>query len=257
MREFARRNHFLRTSFYFYHALSTQFSFNIFSFFTALWWYLKDFYRFKRLNRNPKIKSSVKFLMPFLKDKTSTYINNPVYFLQDAWGASKVFQIRPKIHYDIASSILTMGIISQFVPVTFIDIRPIDMKLKGLRFVKGTVLALPFIEKSIESISSLSVLEHIGLGRYGDPIDAEGTEKAIKELYRVLKIGGHLIISLPIDNDNRVYFNAHRSFTRKYLLAQLKNFKLIEERYIYNNEIIKDYFPDKNGVGLFHLRKIK
>jgi len=66
-----------------------------------------------------------------------------------------------------------------------VDIRPIDVSLDNLFFVKGSILNLPFRNNSIESISSLCVVEHIGLGRYGNVIDPYGSEKAIKELKRV------------------------------------------------------------------------
>jgi hypothetical protein len=46
---------------------------------------------------------------------------------------------------------------------------------------------LPFKNNSIECISSLCVLEHIGLGRYGDKLDPFGTEKAIEEIKTIFK----------------------------------------------------------------------
>ena len=49
------------------------------------------------------------------------------------------------------------------------------------------------------------MLEHIGLGRYGDPIDPQGTEKAATELQRVLAPGGDLYLSLPIEKESRVF----------------------------------------------------
>ena len=51
--------------------------------------------------------------------------------------------------------------------------------------------------------------EHIGLGRYGDPLDPLGTRKAAAELQRVLAPGGQLLFSLPVGRP-RVEFNAHR-----------------------------------------------
>jgi hypothetical protein len=53
--------------------------------------------------------------------------------------------------------------------------------LENLFFKEGSILALPFESGSIKSLSSLCVVEHIGLGRYGDEIDPFGSESAIKE----------------------------------------------------------------------------
>ena len=65
--------------------------------------------------------------------------------------------------------------------------------MNNLFFIKGSVLDLTFEDNSIESLSSLCIVEHIGLGRYGDIIDSFGSEKAINELKRVVKLGGTII----------------------------------------------------------------
>jgi SAM-dependent methyltransferase len=120
-----------------------------------------------------------------------------------------------------------------------VDIRPLDLPLETLAFKEGSILNLPFDSDSVESLSSLCVVEHIGLGRYGDLLDPDGTEKAIAELKRVLKPTGNLYISLPLDNKNKVYFNAHRAFS---------------ENYIYGSQFLNQ--PEKGfGIGLYHLRK--
>ena len=45
---------------------------------------------------------------------------------------------------------------------------------ENVDFVIGDITNLPFEKESISNISSLSVIEHIGLGRYGDKIDLFG-----------------------------------------------------------------------------------
>ena len=37
-------------------------------------------------------------------------------------------------------------------------------------------------DNSVDSLSCMHVIEHIGLGRYGDPINAKGDELAAGEL---------------------------------------------------------------------------
>src|ERR1035437_9128085 len=72
--------------------------------------------------------------------------------------------------------------------------------------------ALPSFQyriKVLVSVSCLHVAEHIGLGRYGDPIDPLGTNKALLELQRVLAPGGVLLFSMPVGRE-RVEFNAQR-----------------------------------------------
>ena len=137
-----------------------------------------------------------------------------------------------------------------------IDIRPIDLDLPNLFFRRGSILALPFDDDSIESLSSLCVVEHIGLGRFGDPIDPYGSEKAAKELKRVLNPGGNLYFSVPVDDACRVYFNAHRAFTRDYVISLFASLELVDEKYHYGRAMFDAYDSAKGfGTGLYHFRK--
>ncbi len=203
-----------------------------------------------------KFNLSLTDLKPCIYDKTANTPVEPIYFYQGAWCASKVFQQKPAKHYDIASSADMLGIISQFVPTVMIDIRPINLNLPGLTFIKGSVLDLPFEDNSIMSLSSICVIEHIGLGRYGDPLDPEGSEKAAREITRVLGKGADLYITVPVDVENKIYFNAHRAFTRDYILSLFSNLKLVEEKYIYGRDLYSSYDPKQGfGTGMYHFQK--
>lgn len=216
-------------------------------------WFFRELALFKKLKNNAFKKIE---LQPCLNDNISYTPVEPTYFYQDAWAAKKIFETKPKHHYDVGSSIKTISIISQFVPTTMIDIRPVELKLDNLNFKEGSILQLPFLDNSVDSISSLCVAEHIGLGRYGDILNPNGSEMAIAELKRVTKIGGIILFSVPIHEENKIYFNAHRAFTRKYILELFKGFNLIEEKYIYGKKVYSEYDPKKGfGTGLYMIRK--
>jgi hypothetical protein len=57
----------------------------------------------------------------------------------------------------------------------------------------------------------MHVIEHIGLGRYGEALDPDGDLKAIRELVRVLAAGGNLLVVVPVGRP-RIQFNAHRIY---------------------------------------------
>jgi len=216
----------------------------------------KDWHTYQHLPQNLSFITKTDDLYPRLFDKTSTTGVDPVYFYQDAWCAKKIFETKPTHHVDIASHLPTVGIISQFVPTTMVDIRPPMVSLPELSFTKGSILALPFKNSEVESLSSICVIEHIGLGRYGDPLDSFGSEKAAAELSRVLATGGSLYISVPIDAKNKVYFNAHRAFTREYILKLFGSLKMVEEKYIYGSKMNETYDTAKGfGTGLYHFKK--
>lgn len=218
--------------------------------------FVKDYNKLKKNSEKSKFLLSVDNFQICIFDKTNYTPFESVYFFQDIWFAKKIFKSKQEYHYDVGSSVKTLSIISQFIPVTTVDIRPIEVTVDNLHFIKGSILDLPFKNDSINSLSSLCVIEHIGLGRYGDKIDPDGSEKAIKELKRVLKPNGNLYISLPIDSNNQIYFNAHRTFTKEYVMELFNDLLLKDEKYIYGKTVYDNYKKEKGfGTGLYHFIK--
>jgi SAM-dependent methyltransferase len=192
-------------------------------------------------------------LYPCIGDDEAETTIEPIYFYQDQWAFEKIVQDHPQNHVDVGSHHKFVALLSKVVPVTMIDIRPLSLPLDTLKFQKGSILEMPFEDASLPSVSSLCVVEHIGLGRYGDMLDPNGTEKAIKELKRIVRPGGNLYLSIPLDDSNITYFNAHRAFTEDYLLALFRPFKVVEKRYIYGNHFGSDLHSGF-GTGCYHLK---
>jgi len=224
----------------------------------ALFRFRGEYGRFRRLNSaNAAFALAGADIIPCLTDRTSSTPVEPIYFVQDTWFAGRLAQLGPAVHVDVGSSAKTMALVAQFVPVTMVDIRPVELPAADFSFVKGSILALPFADESIASLSSLCVIEHIGLGRYGDEPDPFGSEKAWRELVRVLAPGGDFYVSVPVDSVNRIYFNAHRAFTRDCVLSLSAGLDLIQEQYLYGTEVVPAYEPARGfGTGMFHLRKL-
>lgn len=249
-----KNNKLIRDTYYLLRGTKDFFTFNPIILIKQYFWFLSQFQIFKQMKENSKFQR-VEWL-PCLKDNLSHTPLDPTYFFQDSWAAKQIFKLKPTHHYDVGSSAKTIGILSQFVPITMIDIRPIELELDNLFFKKGSILELPFDNNSIETLSSLCVVEHIGLGRYGDPLDPFGSEKAIEELKRVLKVEGVILFSVPVDDENKIYFNAHRAFTRDYILELFSGFELLEEKYHYGTKMFDAYDVNKGfGTGLYMLRK--
>ena len=118
-------------------------------------------------------------------------------------------------------------IVSAFVPVEFYDYRPAKVRLSNLECKKGDLLSLPFPDNSVESISCMHTIEHVGLGRYGDQIDPDGDIKAAGELVRAVKPGGTLLFVTPVGKP-RIEFNAHRVYSYKQVMDLFQGMKLQE-----------------------------
>jgi SAM-dependent methyltransferase len=79
----------------------------------------------------------------------------------------------------------------------------------------------PELISCCDSISCLHVLEHFGLGRYGDPIKYTGYLDGLCNIHQILKPGGKFYFSVPM-GPQRVEFNAHRFFSARYLWELLE-----------------------------------
>lgn len=187
--------------------------------------FLRGLIRYSRMDGAEPI--SVKNVAPYLHDRTGTHPLDKQYFYQQFWAFQRVVESKVPHHVDVGSRLDFVSFLTAFTKVTFIDIRPLDVLLENLESREGTILSLPYAENAVVSLSSLHVAEHIGLGRYGDPLDPLGTKKAAKELARVLAPKGNLYFSLPVGKP-RLCFNAHRVHSPQQILEYFRDLELVE-----------------------------
>ncbi len=220
-------------------------------YFLALWLYkypgyIRDMIKFKKLSA-PNPRFSYGSLFPCLFDNTKKTGFDPHYTYHPAWAARVIAQNKPSKHIDISSILHFSTLVSAFVPVEFYDYRPAEVRLDNLACKRGDLLNLPFETNSVESLSCMHTIEHVGLGRYGDPIDPDGDRKAAKELSRVVKPGGTFIFVAPLGNP-RIEFNAHRVYSYKQVIGlfpdlQLKEFSLVPDDFK-THGLIKNADPE-------------
>jgi hypothetical protein len=181
----------------------------------------------------PRLQVSLDDINPQLSDRASVTPIDRHYTYHPAWAARVLAKTRPDKHVDISSILNFAAMVSAFVPVEFYDFRPAPLKLDGLQTGAADLTQLQFPTDSIVSLSCMHVIEHIGLGRYGDPLDPDGDLKAVRELVRVVAPGGNLLVATPVGRP-RVVFNAHRvydheAFAGYFAPLELVEFALIEE----------------------------
>ena len=195
-----------------------------------------------------------------LADRLLTTPFDPHYFYQGNWLARRIADAKPKGHVDIGSSVLTIGVLSAQVPIIFVDYRPLMVRQDGLFCVAGDITRLPFADRSVGSLSCLHVIEHVGLGRYGDPVNIDGARIAAQELQRVICPGGTLYLSTPIGRE-RVCFNAHRVFAPTTILSwfsqlQLEGFSYVsDDGRFFENASPKHVPLFEYGCGFFEFRR--
>ena len=204
--------------------------------------YVSTYYRYRRLGNRPE--AGPFRLFPKIHDCTATTAVDPHYFYQGVWAFRQIIAAKPLAHYDVGSQIDFIRYLSAVLPVVFIDIRPIELSLYNLQCVKGSILESGFASDSVDSLSCLHVIEHIGLGRYGDPLDPWGSEKAAKELARILAPGGRLYLTTPV-GEPTIQFNAHFIRAPRQVIAMFPSLKLVDFSVVTDDGLLaEDVDPD-------------
>jgi SAM-dependent methyltransferase len=164
---------------------------------------------------------------PCLDERTTHATFDTHYIYHTAWAARVLRRAAPSVHTDISSSLYFPAIASAFVPVRFFDYRPPRLYLDSLEVDRAELNALPFPTDSVESLSCMHVVEHVGLGRYGDSIDPRGDVRAMGELARVVARGGSLIFVVPMGRP-RIQYNAHRVYSYAQVVDSFAPLDLVE-----------------------------
>ncbi len=109
----------------------------------------------------------------------------------------------------------------------------------------------------------MHTIEHVGLGRYGDPIDPDGDLKAIAELIRVLAPGGSFLFVTPVGAP-RIQFNAHRIYSYDQIIGYFSGLKLEQFSLVPDNGVQRGLIADATkemadaqayGCGCFWFKK--
>lgn len=159
------------------------------------------------------------------------------YFNQDLLVANLIYLNKPKVHLDIGSRV--DGFIAHllsFEQKTILgDIRSLEIENPNLNFIHID-LTKP-IKKSLcgkfTSVSCLHALEHMGLGRYGDPINPDGHYLAIDNLKKLVSKNGIIYLSFPCSKKSRIEYNSQRVLSLKESKMIFKEKNLVIEKFSY------------------------
>jgi hypothetical protein len=159
------------------------------------------------------------------------------YFHQDLLVANYIYNDKPSLHLDIGSRI--DGFIAHllaFEQQTVLgDIRPVLINNPNISFVRMDLMGHvdSALLGSYESISCLHAIEHMGLGRYGDPVNAYGHYQALKNLCHLLSKSGIMYLSFPIGKESRIEYNAHRVVSLAESRAMFRSTGLVVRNFAY------------------------
>jgi len=193
------------------------------------------------------------------------------YFHQDLFVAQCIFTRCPRRHIDVGSRVDGfVAHVAAFRSIECFDLRPLASNASNMTFHRGNLLepaSLP--ANACDSLSCLHVIEHVGLGRYGDELQPDGWRIALRTLAGILDTDGVLYLSVPVGRQ-RIEFNAHRVFAPETIVRTSTDLGLEFKRFAWVDD--GGYFhppveggariPEgarglEYGCGIFELRKAR
>lgn len=136
-----------------------------------------------------------KFTKHFLGEEihiTSRIIEPPLIFRNLKLINGKILDV------GCCGSRLVIELASLGYEVYGVDQKDYSLSHPNFHFIKADIMKMPFPDNFFDCITTISTIEHIGFGVYGDPIiEKGGDKKALTEMKRVLKKGGSMLITVP------------------------------------------------------------
>tara|TARA_B100000886_G_scaffold87987_1_gene57930 strand:+ start:910 stop:1776 length:867 start_codon:yes stop_codon:yes gene_type:complete len=211
------------------------------------------------------------------------YLPNRHYWFQDIWAAREIAKIAANVKSDPATPLNVLDIGSRVegyimallsnnsIQVTFGDInipefmsliedsyKPLHLKVDLQDLAPGSL-------KNYQVISSLHVIEHLGLAKYGDKIDVNGHTRIFSDMYEAAGLGSYFVVSFPYSDQPGIWFNAGRDCDPKEMIAAAKDSRWRVESLAFVNdgwELIdfdpasNDFFPSaRYGCMMMVLKK--
>ena len=169
---------------------------------------------------------------PILTEDTAATSFDAHYIYHVAWAVRKVKELASDIHVDFSSSLYFNITVSAICKTKFFDFRPAALFLDNLECGSCDLASPNFDVGQYMTVSCMHVVEHIGLGRYGDALDSDGDLVAINNLKKTVLPGGSVLFVVPCGRPS-ISFNAHRVYSPESVISYFgDNFELIEFYFI-------------------------
>lgn len=123
--------------------------------------------------------------------------------------------------------------------VTGYDFREYPYVHPNITFKQGDICKMPFTDNFFDAVVCLSTIEHLGIGFYDDPKKIEFADvEGMKEIFRVLKSKGRLILSAPVGRSQMT--KQQRIYDTNSFQKLFKDFNITELRFFKNSRSSQD-----------------
>jgi len=104
-----------------------------------------------------------------------------------------------------------------------IDFRLYKVKYPDVTLVRGNICKVPYRDACFDAVIAVSTVEHIGIKEpYGDLYDPKGDQKAMKEMIRILKPDGRLLVTVPYGIRTQKWYRSYKDASLRELISGLR-----------------------------------
>jgi SAM-dependent methyltransferase len=187
----------------------------------------------KPLRRNRKKKSSYDshFNAPIKFSGTDWYINERI--VEIAFAIRHIsFQEQGNrvLEFGCTRSDLALQLASCGFDVVGVDLRAYPFTHPNLSFYQKNLLNFTDTE-GFDYITAISVLEHIGLGAYGETQNRDDLTSVVHKLSQLLRPNGKLLVTVPFGQPHEDSFLRSFSYSQVNQLFLPTGLVLVDEKY--------------------------
>ena len=113
-------------------------------------------------------------------------------------------------------------------------------------------------DNSFDAVVSISTIEHMGFGVFGDKVIPDADVRAFEIVHRLLKPGGIAVITVPVVDASSPWYKTTTYFSKERIALVSKPFQVLEHRLLgrkshWQADAEIDYFLPVNEIGNYNV----
>ncbi len=113
-------------------------------------------------------------------------------------------------------------------------------------------------DNSFDAVISISTIEHMGFGVFGDKVIPDADVRAFEIVHRLLKSGGIAVITVPVVDATNPWHKKTTYFSKERIALVTKPFQVLEHRLLgrqshWQTDAEIDYFSPSDEIGTYNV----